>query len=208
MSVSWWRVGFVGAALVASLALATSVAFAAAPQRSQPFYFADPDHTLGELVPDARAQLGRTPNGISAQINTRDLDRGAYTVWWIVWNDPSECTNGCGEDDLGVPGNFVGFATGGGVGASGNGGFGASLRVGDEGVPGETLLVSNDGMGLTDPADAEVHLVVRYHGPIVPAEMPGQIKTFAGACTPGSSLGIGDGAFDCLDVQAVMFLAP
>jgi hypothetical protein len=188
-----------------ALVMAVTAAFALPPQSSQPFYFLDPDHAQGDPVPGASASLARTPNGVHVWINTNDLDPGAYTVWWVVWNDPSECTGGCGEDDLGAPGNLVGFATGGVVGMAGIGGFGGSLRTGVEGEPGETLLISNGGLGLTDPTGAEVHMVIRYHGPVVAGEMPGQIGSFAGGCTPASSLDLGDGDFDCVDMQAVVF---
>lgn len=190
---------------VAFLILAAGVAHAVGPQSSQPFYFVDPPHALGDPVEGANARLVRGPTGVSAEVRTRDLDPGAYTVWWIVWNDPSVCADGCGEDDLGAAGNFVGFATGGIVGASRVGGFGARLGVGEEGVPGETLLISNNGEGLTNPAGAEVHLIIHYHGPVVPDAMPAQVRTFAGGCTPSSTGGLGDGTFDCVDPQAVMF---
>ncbi|MGH2946259.1 MAG: hypothetical protein ACRDPC_08380 [Solirubrobacteraceae bacterium] len=36
--------------------------------------------------------------------------------------------------------------------------------------------------GLIDAREADVHLVVRTHGPALPAFLPRQFKTFAGAC--------------------------
>jgi hypothetical protein len=46
-----------------------------------------------------------------------------------------------------------------------------------------------------------VHLVVRTHGPALPAYLPNQFKSFGGACTTESSLGLGDGPNTCMDMQ-------
>ena len=135
-------------------------------------------------------------------METTDLPEGAYTVWWIVWNDPSVCVDGCDGSDLrpgGVPnpGAFVGRATGKVVGPTGKGNFGASLKVGDTS---EVLF----GPGLTDSRVAEVHMVVRYHGPVVPSQMPAQINSVGGGCTFAAAPGL----FQCYDPQAVAFPTP
>ncbi len=176
-------------------ALTVGIASAAgAPQTSTVHYFADPDQTPGVEVAGSSAQLHRTKSSVSGVIHTNDLDAGAYTVWFVLWNDPSVCSGGCGLDDLGAAGNFVGRATGKVVGPSGVGDFGASLKVGDI----SEALIDNGKLGLTDPLTAEVHMIVRYHGPVVPALMPGMIHSVGGGC----------GDFACFDPQAVAFLAP
>ena len=141
--------------------------------------------------------LLRTNSGASATLHTTDLPVGAYTVWWIIFNDPSACVDGCDGSDLrdesGVPnpGTSVLRATGKVVGPNGKGNFGAHLNVGDTS---EALF----GPGLTDSFGAEIHMVIRYHGPMVPANMPAQINSFGGGC----------GDFDCYDPQAVAFPTP
>ncbi len=176
-------------------ALSVGIASAAgAPQTSTVHYFDDPDQTPGDEVAGSSAQLHRTMRSVSGAIHTNDLDGGAYTVWWVVWNDPSVCPGDCGLLDLGRPGVFLGRATGKVVGATGVGHFGASLSVGDI----SEALINNGGLGLTDPLTAEVHMIVRYHGPVVPANMPAQINSVGGGC----------GDFACFDPQAVVFLAP
>jgi len=41
---------------------------------------------------------------VDVRLATSGLDiNAAYTVWWIVFNNPSACTGGCGADDLGNP---------------------------------------------------------------------------------------------------------
>lgn len=198
--------GGLGAALL--LLAVTAGASAAGPQESQPFQFQDTDGTFlpADPIAGASAKLVRTPNGISAHINTNSLPAGTYTVWFIVWNDPAQCVGGCGEDDLGAPGNLVARATGGQVGQNGVGGFGGHLRVGDIS---ETILgLDNAGNGLMKPMEAETHMIVRYHGPVVASSMPDQIHDVFGECTPDSSFGFGTGDFFCYEPQAVVFLAP
>ena len=110
----------IGALIV--LVAAVSGAAAAGPQQSQPFAFQDTDGSF--LPPDpisgASASLVRTPNGINAHINTNSLPAGTYTVWFVVWNDPSQCVGGCGEDDLGALGNLVARASGGRLARAGS----------------------------------------------------------------------------------------
>jgi hypothetical protein len=188
---------------VALLALGIASASALAPQPSQPFYFGDPDQSPGDPVADASAQLARTPNGVHASINTHDLDPGAYTAWWIIFNNPGGCVGGCGEDDVfdaggnprvGGPANpSVARAAGHVVGGSGVASFGGSLNEGDTS---EALF----GPGLVDSSVAEIHMIVRYHGPVVPELMPGMIHSLMGGCVGG------DGSFECFDPQAVVFL--
>jgi hypothetical protein len=38
------------------------------------------------------------------------------------------------------------------------------------------------GPGLLDPRGAEIHILVRYHGVVIPAMMPAQIMTVGGGC--------------------------
>ena len=103
-------------------------------------------------------------------IDTTDLPVGAYTVWWVIFNKPGECSDGaCGANDTGrakdPPGNLaeggVLWATGGIVGPDRMGHFSASLGLGVDAAPGPVLR----GPALTNPMGAEIHLVVRYHGP-------------------------------------------
>ena len=143
--------------------------------------------------------LVRTGSGVSANLHTTDLPAGAYTVWWIIFNNPGECATDCNGSDLGNPdvGGSVARATGKVVGPDGKGNFSAHLNVGDTS---EALF----GPGLTDSLGAEIHMVIRYHGPVVAANMPAQINSVGGGCV-GSG---GDFEFGCYDPQAVAFPTP
>lgn len=162
------------------------------------------------------SDLVRTIDGVSMNIDTTDLPVGAYTVWWVIFNDPSLCSDGaCGENDVLPPPGTAGvgvspvWATGGVVGPDRMGHFSASLGVGKDAIPGQVLW----GDGLTDPMGAEIHMIVRYHGPVMWSDattLRQQLYNFEGFCTPRSSFDIGTDldAFDCFEPQATMHLPP
>jgi hypothetical protein len=145
-----------------------------------------------QRIPGAFSILHRNDTGVAMRIDTRALPVGTYTVWWVIWNDPAECaTLPCGPGDIGAPGNAIGFAVG-GIQPSRNGKFtpAAGLTVGD---PTNMLF----GM-LTDPHSAEIHLVVQWHGPIVPEIVHLQIQSPpGGACHPDTG---------CPDLQSSIHL--
>lgn len=158
------------------------------------------------------AQLVRTSSGVSASIHTNNLPPGAYTVWWVIFNTPGGCSDGvCGEDDVfsapGVPdvggsaNPSVARATGKVVGPNGLGNFGASLGEGDTS---EALF----GPGLVDTSVAEIHMIIRYHGPVVAGFMPAMILSLGGGCSEATGGGVGAVGFDCFDPQALAFPLP
>lgn len=152
------------------------------------------DFATGGPVAGA-ATLLRTRDSLSARIATSGLDTdAAYTVWWVLWNDPSLCTTTpCGEADLGIPGNSVFYATGFVTGMDGTGNATAYLEAGrlPEGI--EMLILGGlrPGKGL----QAEAHMVIRSHGSLIPGSVADQIGTFAGGCAVNV----------CEDQQAVVF---
>jgi hypothetical protein len=162
------------------------------------------------------SDLVRTVDNISMNIDTTDLPIGAYSVWWVIFNNPAGCSDGvCGENDvLPPPGTAeaevsVLWATGGIVGPDRGGHFSARLGVGKDNAPGQIIF----GDGLTNSMGSEVHMIVRYHGPARwdDAEaLKSQMHSFQGFCTPASSLGVGtdESAFSCFEPQAAMHMAP
>jgi len=172
----------------------------AAMHQTSGVYTWPPDEA--ELVEGARATLTRNDRGITLRWHSTVEEPGAYTLWWVIWNDPSLCDGPCGLADLGVDGVSVMSAGGFVVGKSGRANFGSRLNVGEITA---AHAVLDDPAGLENPRDAEVHVVLRSHGPMVPEYMPEQIETFEGGCTPGSSFGAGDGPNECEDVQFTLF---
>jgi hypothetical protein len=152
---------------------------------------------------------GLRVHGVSATLRTSGLPAGdAVTMWWVVFNNPDACEGAagvplrCAESDLfneDVAGS-VQYAGGNVVGGSGHYSVGSYLSVGDTSgcAFGPGFLCA----GLIDAREADIHLVVRSHGPKLAEFMPGQIMSFGVACTPGTSEGLGDGPNDCEDLQA------
>jgi hypothetical protein len=199
--------------------LATAEADRAAISHAVPFIFASGPGDFSEVgtpVEGARSQLVRHEGGVSMTFQTHGLAGGdAYTVWWVIFNDPSQCSApGCDEDDLFVNpadpsqgidpngvGVWVGYAAGHVVGDSGRASFAAGLSAGDTSG---TLLGTS--AGLDDPFAAEVHLVLRRHGPALTGQaLVEQITTFGGGCSTMTG-GTDPAGFDCYDPQAAMHL--
>jgi hypothetical protein len=198
--------------LIALLVAAFSVtAQELAPDTTPIFRFAD-----GSNVEGGWSTLSRLDNGLAMTFHTDDLTPGdAYTVWWVIFNAPQNCTDGvCNEDDLFVINDeghiatdefgqrqmdpaalenaqiSIQYATGSAIDDDGIGDFAAAVGTGE--VPGIVL-----GPGLVDPQTAEVHLVVRTHGPVVKDLFDAQISSFGGGCEPMD-------AAPCADVQFTM----
>jgi hypothetical protein len=172
----------------------------------------------GSEVEGASSRLTRFQNGVTTAISTIDLNPGhVYTLWWVVFNAPENCSDGvCNADDIFVfengaiprdeAGNRVmnmdGIAAAnisiqhaaGGLAVDGTLNTSASLGEGE--VPG---IVA--GPGLLDAETAEIHLVVRTHGEKVDSAFLDQVSTFGGGCEPMDAL-------PCDDVQFSIHLPP
>jgi hypothetical protein len=167
----------------ASLLLVAMAAPAAAAtsQTSEVYTFAD----LPALVDVGDAALVRNDNGVTVRATVEGVAPGAYTLWWVVWNNPEACgADGCTDADFGAPGLDVdiGYATGQVVGTGGQLTLAAHLAEGGSlsGFPTEFGVAS--GSGLLDAFDAEVHIVIRYHGPKVTGLVGEKTHTFAAGC--------------------------
>ena len=160
----------------------------------------------GVIVMNAKqrgtSDLVRTVDGVGMNIDTTDLPVGAYTVWWAIFNSPGACSDGeCGENDV-LPPNVnpdaevsVLWATGGIVGPDRMGHFSARLGVGVDGAPGVILW----GDGVTNPLAAEIHLIVRYHGPASfgdAAQLGAELTTVGASCSGDDTEG-----FPCYEPQ-------
>lgn len=146
-------------------------------------------------IPHSSSTLIRTKNGVSASLSTSGLlPDSANTMWWLVFNNPEQCTGGeqgsgltCGPpDDLQDP--AVEASVFGGAGQVsdlyGRAPFSAHAFVGEDN--GLTLLF---GPGIIDPFKAEIHLIVQDHGPAGPLADAGLLEEalrFPGVgCRPG-----------------------
>ncbi len=152
--------------------------------------------------------LTRSKKGVAVSLHMTGLQPlGAYTAWWIVFNEPDDCTDPCGLDDL-IAGIGQGFyATGYVAGAGGSANAYASLPEGPipEGADRLSTFFGFDPAtetGLKDSFDAEIHLIAaRSHGEVQAGLAADQIGSFDGNCGGPPDFP------DCADLQAVAFLA-
>ena len=143
--------------------------------------------------------IDRGAESVDVDAHLRGLNPGnAFTVWAVIWNDPENCVDGCGEDDLGRPGteSVVIWSGIGGV-ANGGGNLNANTTItdGDGPIPG----------GVTDTEGAEIHFVVQDHGEASDdaATLILQTTTFEGGC--GDRVPPTAPPDTCVDVQAAVF---
>lgn len=186
--------------------------------------------TMAELEPveGATARLVRGEATLATRTDTRDLDhRDVVTLWWVIFNHPEHCEHGegdvaCGEGDLfdgadgptGVEPTCV-YADGSVVGGDGHARFIDRVAVGEvrdsciEFFVAAVAEIDGADHGLTNPDGAEVHLVVRSHGPRLPGDVAEQRTTFDGGCEefldPGATHELDPG--ECSDLQFAVFPA-
>lgn len=216
------------AGLTALLALAPLATSAAENQHTKTFLFEIGPELIGDLatVEGSSAKLTRAEDGLSIRLNTTELDPGAYTAWWVIFNNVENCAawpdGGCNPFvDLANPDvhGAVFFATGGVVKDNGIGHFRAYLETNFEPADSgnrEKVLISNGGLGLQNPESAEAHIALRYHGPAAlgnPDLLMKQIETSSGACNNDTFFvpqdpDPADRLFGCYDPQVAVFLSP
>ena len=121
------------------------------------------------------------------------------STWWvwsdganIRWADPADLNNVLVNGSLQWAGGTV-------VGVDGRANFSGYLAEGDN--TGFTLLppfpnMPNPGLGLINPKGADIHLVIRTHGPASsdPAILHAQLSSFGGGCAGSPS--------PCANIQA------
>ena len=152
------------------------------------------DFDSGKPVKGA-ATLTRAMESATARIYTTGLQKkAAYTIWWVVWNDPSLCTGGCGEDDLGITRNSVFYAGGFVTGKEGTVNVSVHVDAGD--LAGGIDVLLPGGLEVGHGFLAEIHLIIRSHGKIIKGMADAQVGTFFGACDINT----------CFDDQSVAFL--
>lgn len=185
--------------------LATTLpAQAVVTQTSHVFFIAD-----GSSVKGSSATLWRGDNHVSMRLHTRQLDpEHAYTTWWVVFNNPEACVDDpCGMQDFLNPltDARLKWADGEVVGSNGIATFASTLKTTDSGAE------FSQGQALTNPAGAEIHIVVRDHGES--EKDSDQTTTLNGGCSASSSVPGGSGSSlsgqnECEDEQFALFLAP
>ncbi len=163
-----------------------------------------PDAAGSPLTPvDGTSFLFRTGTGVAFTLNTRSLAPGSpYTAWWVVFNRPKACLApyACEGADLSNPEVKPGvyFATGRVADEHGQASFAAELDYGE--LPEGEDQVPNPARANPVRPKAEIHLVLRSHGPARddPEGLEAQLSQFNGGCPPNA----------CANVQASVHPSP
>lgn len=196
--LSIFGIALVALMMIAGVAVAASHLIPSNTDTQNVYRFDDGSDTGGD------SNLTRTEGMVLATVEAAGLTPGdVYTVWWVVFNNPTACSDACGEDDIflgGDPANGlnlaqvtaakigVGNATGSVAKADSSAEFGAVLKRNDTsgahqilfpaGLDGGALLVASGN-------DAEIHLVIQSHGQARGGpQLLGQLAYVETGCTP------------------------
>lgn len=126
---------------------------------------------------------------IHASISSRALDPDtAYSIWWAIFNEPQHCVEPylCTVSDLevfgGDPSVKASVFWAGGFLSDGSGVANTTLRLGT-GRTDRELFAQTNNYGLENLLGAEIHVVLRTHGPAgVAGSVAEQIGTANMAC--------------------------
>ena len=159
-------------------------------------------YTFAGMNNVGNSTLVRNNNGVTLNLKTTSLNAGhAYTVWFVIFNNPEECGIQGGEVSPDVPCNLpdlfnpavqgdVMYGAGSLAGGVGTATFAGHRAEGD--LSGSIIgLFGLPAHGIIDARKAEIHFVVRTHGPKIPGKVREQIGSFNGGCPPNN----------CVDVQ-------
>jgi hypothetical protein len=148
----------------------------------------------GPLVNGAGSQLVRAEDGVFMTFHSQALTPGTVaTAWWVFFNDPKECaTSPCHVADLltnpaSQPSLL--YAAGRIVGPDGALDLGSFRAVGDTTGSESFPPFPATNPGLLDPKRAEIHIVIRTHGPALLGDLSAlatQLSTFNGGCPPNT----------------------
>ncbi|MGB5821246.1 MAG: hypothetical protein WBG90_17310 [Saonia sp.] len=137
-----------------------------------------------------KSTLYREENGIFVNYEVSGLEPNyAYTLWWTVWNQPQNCIvpGECGladfENAIEVEVELMN-ASGGIIGEDGAATFTSYLDENDNsGSINEDIFGIPTFNGLQNAIEAQVTVVLRSHGPVVPELVAEQINSHQGGCT-------------------------
>ncbi len=132
---------------------------------------------------DGASTLLRTKKEVWLTIHTTGLDANSvYTIWWAIFNHPDECTGPCDGNDFDNPkvDVTVMWAAALITDSEGVGNVTAHLAKGDP--PAGVFIGAGTGNGLKKPMDAQIHAIVRFHGPPLTGMVDLQISTTGGGC--------------------------
>lgn len=172
-----------GHMVVLTLLVGIGSLLGALPVQAQPRTSIEPLRVIPGLAvaPGTGSTLVHTSDAVGATVHAFGLVPGnVHTLWVTAFNNPKKCaTTPCSAADVPNPDVQASITFGPGqiAGDDGTVDFTAFRAVGD--LTGVYL-----GPGLLRPHKAEIHLVVRRHGPASadPAVLQEQLTMFNGGC--------------------------
>jgi hypothetical protein len=202
------RSALIALAIAPVVAMADGPGSAHARQTFQSANMANVANGMPFTPANGAAYLIRSRNDLQGRVMLADLNPGhAYTVWWIIFNEPSGCsTQPCTPGvDFGAGDAAIHYA-GSGIAASGGDGGGVlnvSFETRDGAPPtGEFFVPGLPEVGLTHNSGfkAEVHFLMIDHG-VPPAGFPNVPGSWAFELTHPLPPGVAD-------VRGAVFMAP
>jgi hypothetical protein len=172
--------------------------------------------TMGSIdTATGAVRLTRTRNELWASVHVTDLDpNSAFTIWAVIFNRPEACTTNpagpvhCSATDLAAvpnPARASAFNVGAFVTGFGNGTANVSVHIRSGAPPDGAFVLFGQG-GLNDNGvspglhegngfGAEVHLIIRTHGVIIPGAITAQLSVLNGGCPPNTCANVESAAF-------------
>ncbi len=165
----------------------------------------------GLPVPGSQSKLSINAKAAAVSLETSRLPPGhVVTMWWLIFNHPENCTHPlfgyrCSMMDLSLFGgapeveSSMVYAETDVMGKSNVQRFNGRLNVGDTS---DALF----GPGLTNIRGADIHALLRVHGPVVQGVVDGKSKEYGAGCNnaPPGTGGI-PGDFHCEDFEFAAF---
>lgn len=160
-----------------------------------------------------KSYLIRTFSKIIGRYESYDLEPGhVYTLWWVVWNNPHACKipGACENNDMGNAVSIdVEIMYAGGQVAESDGilSFTTHLNAGDPSRSINSMhgLAPAGGLQFGKTFSAEVHLILRSHGPAIPGMLNAQLRNYYGGCVSPSQIlpnsEIPDQAGECANIE-------
>lgn len=143
------------------------------------------DTTPARPIAGAQANLLTSSDGATMTLTTGQLEPGhVTTAWWVIMTRPELCeTSPCSPEDVIGGADRVGtqivYADGVVNGSDGTASFSAHLAAGE---------VQNGwyDQSFDNPGDAEIHLVLNDHGPLLPEIAASMLTSYRGGCSDDS----------------------
>jgi hypothetical protein len=204
------------AAAVALLIVGAGAVSANRGVASSVMWFEDALHEPGPIA-GAFATQQRGYYSITAQIHTTGLTPGhRYTAWWVIYNNPASCVEGCGFDDVtsalttGANPVAIGVHYGGSFVAAASGKMHVGTRILENAVIGCQNSAPYAALcePLIDAATAEATVFLLDHGAATDGAPPLATDAFSAGCKTYTRLGTvvatyAETGFDCFGAQII-----